>query len=101
MQGIVALMPAFKDCYAEGRDARTVPRVQVTFAIHVIGEPDVGTVIDAAELDGDEAFRADPELATCLRETMLAVELPPLAGASAVAFKTRMILADEEPDDAP
>lgn len=97
LQGFLPLMPALKDCYDDGRAARTVTHVRVTFAIHLVGEPEVGTLIDALELAGDEAFRADPELATCLRETLLAVELPPLSGGSTADFKTTLVLADEEP----
>jgi hypothetical protein len=97
LQGILPLVPALKDCYREGRAARSVSRVRVRFSLQLVGEPDVGTLIDAVELDGDEAFRADRDLQTCLRETLLAVELPPLSGGSSAAFVTTLVLADDPP----
>jgi|JI10StandDraft_1071094.scaffolds.fasta_scaffold16874_7 hypothetical protein len=99
LESIMPLLPAFQDCYDETRAARTASQVVVRYALTLTGDADVGTVISDIELTGDAAFTADPTLATCLRETMLAVELPPMINGATASFQTSMMLVDDP--DAP
>ncbi|MBK7195819.1 MAG: hypothetical protein IPH80_25330 [Myxococcales bacterium] len=96
LDSIMPLLPAFQDCYDETRAAS---QVVVRYALTLTGDADVGTVISDIELTGDAAFTADPTLATCLRETMLAIELPPMINGATASFQTSMMLVDDP--DAP
>lgn len=96
-EALMPLIPAFQDCYDETRDKRTATSVSVEYNLALVGDPEVGTLIDDIQLDGDDAFRADPEFATCLRETMLAIELPPLDQSTRAHLRTTLLFADEEP----
>lgn len=95
LAGIMPLVPSLRACYDETRARRTATSVRVQFKLHLVGDPDLGTLIESAELDGDAAFSADPDLATCLRETLLAVELPPMIGGTTADFTTSMVLTDD------
>ena len=50
------------------------------FKLSISGAADIGSVIDQVTVDGDPAFLADADLAECFQQTMLSIELPPLAG---------------------
>ncbi len=96
LDSFLPLIPSFKDCYAR-RANPAVTSLRVELSLSLVGDPDVGTLVDSIAVDGDAAFRADPDLATCLRETALAIELPPMSGNTAAAFRTVLVLADDEP----
>ena len=96
LDSFLPLIPSFKDCYAR-RANPAVTSLRVELSLSLVGDPDVGTLVDAIAVDGDAAVRADPDLATCLRETALAIELPPMSGDTAAAFRTVLVLADDEP----
>lgn len=95
LDSILPILPAFQDCYDETRAARTAPQVEVRYALTLVGDAEVGTVISEIELTGDAAFTADPTLATCLRETMQAIELPPMINGATASFRTSMVIADD------
>ncbi len=95
LDGILPILPAFQDCYDETRAARTAAQVEVRYALTLVGDAEVGTVISEIELTGDAAFTADPTLATCLRETMQAIELPPMINGATASFRTSMVIADD------
>jgi hypothetical protein len=101
MDGLLPVLPLFKECYEQGLERRTIKDGTVTFAIHLIGEPEIGTLVDHAELDGDPAFLADAELSQCLHETMMSIELPPMSVGAELDVQTRMMFSDDgEPRDA-
>jgi len=52
---------------------------KIVVQMHLTGEPDIGTLIEKAEIGGDPQFTGDAELVECLQQTMLSVELPPIA----------------------
>lgn len=95
LDSIMPLVPALQDCYDETRARRTATKVAVGFDLTLEGDAEVGTLITDIKLTGDAAFDADPALGTCLRETMLAVELPPLAQGSSAFVRTTMELLDD------
>ena len=73
-----AVVPLLADCYE-----RALPRLAVRsgdIAVHMraTGEPDVGTLIDDATIDGGGGLLDDQELGECLHETLVSVELPPM-----------------------
>ena len=72
------LFPIARKCYGDAlkRDPKLAGRLVVSFRI--IGDHKVGGVVDDAKLT-DETTIADPELQTCVRESMMAVsfDAPP------------------------
>jgi hypothetical protein len=98
MEGILPVMPLLKECYEQGLERRTIKNGKVTFSIHLTGEPEIGTLVDRAELDGDPAFLADAELSQCLHQTMMSLELPPMSEGSELKVTTTMVFSDD-PDD--
>jgi hypothetical protein len=98
LDGIMPVMPLFKECYQDGLDRRTITSGKVTFKMHIVGEPEIGSLVDHAELEGDPAFLADAELSTCLHETMMSIELPPMAQSAEIDVTTAMQFSpDGEP----
>lgn len=76
--GVRAVIPLLAECY-DAAQARLEPKAgKIVVQMHLSGEPGVGTLIDAAEIEGDAHFTKDAELVECLQQTMLSVELPPM-----------------------
>lgn len=75
---IVQMRPLLAECYAAAYDH--LPRAPGTLEVnlHLSGEPNLGTLVEDVELGGDAALAQDPELSECVRETLFALELPPM-----------------------
>ncbi len=71
------LQPMLHECYQVA--ATRVGRGTLEVTMTLVGEPDVGTIVDDVELGGDGA--RDKDFAECMRETLLSIELPPLPAA--------------------
>jgi len=97
--GLMPVLPLLKECYQQGLDRRTVKNGEVTFKLALAGAPDVGTLVDSAELDGDPAFLADAELSQCLQETLMSVELPPMKDGSELRAEVKMSFSDDDDGD--
>ena len=72
------VVPLLVECYEQA-----LPRLKTkdgTVKVHMraTGEPEVGTLIETADLDTDGAFLDDKDLGECLHETLMSVELPPM-----------------------
>jgi hypothetical protein len=100
--GIMEILPLFEECYTAAVERGSVKTMNVTFDMTITGEPDVGTLVDHAEIGGDAAVLADTELTTCLHETMMSVELPPTTKGVNAIVKTGMAFTpgDDPPGDA-
>ncbi len=93
------VIPMLAECYTMAAPAVHAGG-NVVIAMTVSGEPDVGTAIDDAALDdGDPHMLADPDFAECLRETLLAVEMPPLTTGGRVEIRYPFMFSDGDPDD--
>jgi hypothetical protein len=77
--GVRAVIPLLAECYDAAKDRLSPQRGQIVVQMHLTGEPEVGTLIDKAEIGGDAQLTADKDLVECLQQTMLSVELPPIA----------------------
>jgi hypothetical protein len=73
--GVRDLIPLLAECYDAALPRLTVKQGKITVKMHFIGEPDTGTLIDTATIEGD--FTNDAELMECFQQTMLSIELPP------------------------
>jgi len=67
-------IPFLAGCYRTGSDQERRPAVMMT----LVGDPDVGTLIDAGPLLDPAGKPLDGELESCLRTTLGSLELPPL-----------------------
>ncbi len=76
---IQEIQPLLLECYTEAapRLARKDGTIAVT--IRLVGETDLGTIVDSVTLGGDEHMLADASLSECMRETLMTVELPSMA----------------------
>ena len=101
MEGVMAVMPLLKECYTGGLERGTVTRGLIKFDMKMRGEPEIGTLITQADLSGDAAFLKDKELSTCLHETMMSIELPPMSEGAELRVQTSMQFADEPGEAGP
>ncbi len=75
---IQEIQPMLLECYTEAapRLARKDGTIGVT--MRLVGEPDLGTIVETVTLDGDAHLLADASLSECMRETLMTLELPPM-----------------------
>lgn len=90
-------LPLLLDCAAESASfATSNPKVVLEF--HLIGEPDIGAVVDEVELVTGDEEQAD--LTTCMTESLYAVKVePPVASldlTSTIKFEIAAPLAEDE-----
>lgn len=67
-------IPILAECYPPGPAGRTAA-VQMS----LVGDPDIGTLIDADQMLDHDGKPLDPKLDDCLRTTLESMALPPLA----------------------
>jgi hypothetical protein len=89
-QAVMDVHTLLLECWTTAVDDLPIKDGKVTVALKLVGEPEVGTLIESSELTGDAHMLAHAELATCIRETTMAIELPPLAEGSALEFTVPM-----------
>jgi hypothetical protein len=77
--GVRAVIPLLAECYSAAQDRLPIKTGKIVVQMHLTGEPEAGTLIEKAEIEGDAHFTKDAELVECLQQTMLSVELPPIA----------------------
>ncbi len=82
--GVRAVIPLLAECYDAALDRLSTKAGKIVVEMHLTGEPDVGTLIEKAEVGGDEHFTRDAELVECFQQTMLSLELPPIEGGGTV-----------------
>ncbi len=86
-------LPMAKACYEQFLERAPGQQGRVVMRFVILGNPHVGGVVDEAELDGadggmGDGGTGDPEFATCLRESMMAMAFrpPPESGRVDVTF---------------
>lgn len=75
---IRGMQPFLLECVSASRARGHDLHGTLAVSLRLTGEPDLGTLVETVELGGDALARADHELVTCLRETLLALELAPM-----------------------
>jgi hypothetical protein len=78
------------ECWTTSLDELPIKDGKVTVKLSLVGEPEVGTLIESSDLTGDDHMLAHAELSTCIRETAMAIELPPLAEGRALELTVPM-----------
>lgn len=92
LAGVMPILPLLQECYASASAQRPLPGGKLSVTMRLLGEPEVGTLVDDATIGGDPALLADAELTECLRETMLSIELPPTAEGTETTMKIAVAL---------
>ncbi len=78
-KGVRDLIPLLAECYDAALPRLTKKAGGITVHMVFTGEPEIGTLIQAAEIAGDDHLAKDAGLVECLQQTMLSIELPPMA----------------------
>ncbi|MCW5803230.1 MAG: hypothetical protein KIT31_12670, partial [Deltaproteobacteria bacterium] len=77
---IRTVQPLLLDCYRAGATRLPEPVAgesdTIEVRLHVVAEPGVATIVDTAEIGGNAAAARDAEVAECMRETLLSIEMP-------------------------
>lgn len=73
------LVPLLAECYDAALPRLTKQDGGITISLLFSGEPEVGTLIQSAEITGDDNLTKDAELVECFQHTLLSIELPPMA----------------------
>jgi hypothetical protein len=91
------LFPLARGCYADAlkRDPKVAGKLVLSFSI--LGDPKIGGVVDKAKLLDDTTI-ADPELQTCVRESLMSVSFaaPPGDGEVSVVYPIVFSPEDDE-----
>ena len=71
------LLPVFRECYdlSLARNPDLEGRIAVDFTI--VGEPDVGGLVESSEYNAQESTIVEPHLVECVRESVYTLEFPP------------------------
>lgn len=72
-------IPYLAHCYEDALPTLANPSLDVPAHLTLTGDPDVGTLIDAAALADDKGVALPAKLDDCLRDALQKLELPPLA----------------------
>jgi pyruvate/2-oxoglutarate dehydrogenase complex dihydrolipoamide acyltransferase (E2) component len=91
------IAPLLAQCYDQALARGPVPHQTIIRAhVEVTGEPDVGSMIESAELSSDDGGLADPAFAECLHETLMSVELPALDEGGVITFTYPFVFRSDD-----
>lgn len=89
------LMPLVDECYALARETQPELAGMLVLNVEMIGEEDIGGVVESAGLGPDSEI-VDPELLECVQESLLSITLPPPPEGGKDAISMQMRLEPEE-----
>lgn len=91
--------PLAKQCYEASLAKDPKVHGRIALAFDIVGDTKIGGVVDNAEYDDEQTTIIDPELRTCLRESMMSVsfDAPPKSGK--VTVKYPISFAPDTPDE--
>jgi hypothetical protein len=74
------LIPMLTECYEAALPTLTAPTLEITASLHLSGDPDIGTIVDADALVDKATGKPLPAaFDDCMRSTFMQMALPPLA----------------------
>lgn len=80
------LKPLIRECYELALDQQPDLEGRLVVDFEIVGEPDVGGVVETSEIDEASDLR-HPALDECIRETMYTAELPAPEGGGRVTVR--------------
>jgi hypothetical protein len=87
------VLPLLAECYTAARPRLDGSQLVVKAHLSLVGDPDVGTLIDADRLAA--TVELPRELDACLRDTLQKLELPPLAEGDKLTLTYPLVFRDE------
>jgi hypothetical protein len=73
------IIPALTECYETAIPTLQNTHIKIGASLHLTGDPDVGTLIDADAITDDKGIPLPAAFDDCLRSTFMLMALPPLA----------------------
>lgn len=91
------LTGVFEECYEQAleRSPGLTGKLMVQFAI--VGEPDVGGLVETSEIDPEQSTIVDPDLIECVRESTYTMQFPPPDAGGRVIVHYPIRFAPEDP----
>lgn len=89
------LIPLADECYAMARERAPELAGMMELDVALVGDEDVGGVVESVEVSANNKIK-DPELLECVRESLMAVTLPPPTEGGRDGFMLSMRFAPEE-----
>lgn len=93
------IMPIVKECYENALEKN--PNLEGRLVVHlsIVGEPQVGGLVDSSEVDREGPLGSDPALVECVQESMYAVKLKAPRGGGQVKVSYPIIFRLDGPPD--
>lgn len=92
-------LPFLGDCYVDARPTRTTDHLAIVAHLTLTGDPDIGTLVDASQLDDDdEGGPLATKLDDCLRAALQTLELPPLSTGASIEVNYPLLFGDGPSD---
>lgn len=88
------LIPFLAECYSA--DENLPPLVEVVADMTLTGDPDIGTIADANSVVAKDGSALPASFTTCLRDTLVEIEMPPLSEGGSVKVHYPFTFADDE-----
>jgi hypothetical protein len=88
------LIPFLAECY--GADEKLPSPLEIIADITLTGDPDIGTIADANTVKNKDGAPLPESFSTCLRDTLVEIEMPPLSEGGSVNVHYPFTFADDE-----
>ena len=75
--GVREIIPVIRECYNEALALDEALAGRMVLSFQILGDQEVGGVVDQVEVDERESSLADPHMRECVRQSLYMVELPP------------------------
>lgn len=94
------IIPLVKECYSNALEQKPTLAGRVMMKFVISGEPDIGGLVESAEVEEVSEGLRDPGLQECMRESMYAMRFKPPKGGGQVVVTYPFLLAngDGPPD---
>jgi hypothetical protein len=94
------VLPFLSDCYGDARGTTlTADHLEVKAHFTLTGDPDIGTLIDAKQLEDDAKHPLPSKLDDCMRAAIQTLELPPLGDGDTIEVDYPLMFSDGPPPD--
>jgi RNA polymerase sigma factor (sigma-70 family) len=94
------VLPFLADCYGDARSTTlAADHLEVRAHFTLTGDPDIGTLIDAKQLQDDAKRPLPAKLDDCMRAAIQSLELPPLGDGDTIEVDYPLMFSDGPPPD--
>jgi len=93
------LLPLIKECYEMALEIDPALGGKIVLDFNIVGEPDVGGVVESSEIDDELSTLKHPAMAECVRETVYALEVEPPPTGGSVRVRFPFTFSSDETDE--